>query len=317
MADRLWTAIDFPNVSPLYGVLFVVLGLGFFIWTVRAEPRSGIRRTVIAIRHQSMEALTRSLSASTLPPELAGTDIHRIDVNQAAFYSGGVLKAPEAAVRLQMDLAGQVRTLLGTMPNAEIAYYGKAHIPLVFLAGYALSTDSPIRLYELDRQTGDWRAIEEAGGEDLGLRVDQGAGGDDTRDAVIRVSISYPVDAADVAEALPRPYRDVHLSIEAPNIDSIRTKHQIDTIARAFRRVLDQLKDARPQPKQIHIFYSGPMSLAFSLGRQISATIHPPVFVYNFSAKTTPKYSWALPVNADTSPDLLIAPVPPVAAGRS
>ena len=64
-----------------------------------------------------------------------------------------------------------------------------------------------------------------------------------------------------------------------------------------FREVLDALKTEEPGPTGIHVFYSGPMSVAFCLGRQISPTIHPPVLVYNYTAKTTPKYAWALRVN--------------------
>ena len=56
------------------------------------------------------------------------------------------------------------------------------------------------------------------------------------------------------------------------------------------------------------------MSLAFCLGRQISPTIHPPVFVYNFTAKTTPKYAWALHVNGQGSAESRILPTLPAAA---
>jgi hypothetical protein len=309
--------IDFPDVSPLYGVLLVVLGLGFFIWTAREERRAATmaRRSVGAVRHQSMEALTRPLSSSALPPDLGDADIHHFDINQSPFYSGGVLMAPSAAVRVQIDLASRVRAFLDTKPDAEIIYYGKAHIPLVFLAGHALSTDAPIRLYELNRQNGDWLPIDESGeGVDLDLRVERAAEGADASDAVIRISVSYPVQTMDVAKALRRPYRDVHLSIGKPRIDAVRTKRQIETITRAFRQVLDELKGEQPGPAHIHVFYSGPMSLAFCLGRQISPTVHPPVLVYNFTAKTTPEYAWALHVNGNGPPESLIVPVSAVVA---
>lgn len=105
--------IHFPDTSPLWGVLLVALGFGFFIWTAPSERRAGtvIRRSVVAVRHQSMEALTRPLLPSALPPELTGTDIHPFDINQGAFYAGGILTAPDAAVRLQMDLATQLRAV--------------------------------------------------------------------------------------------------------------------------------------------------------------------------------------------------------------
>ncbi len=312
--------ITFPEVSPFYGVLLVALGTGFYIWTARDERRVAAavaRPTVATIRHESMEAVTQPLRASALPSDLASADIHPFEINQSSFYANGVLTASDAAaaVRVQADLIHRVRTLLSAKPAAEIIYYGKAHIPLVFLAGHSLSTGAPIRLYELGRQGGEWWAIDEASeGDDLDLRIDRSEENKDCSDALIRVSVSYPVHGSDVAEALRRPYGDVHISIPEPHVDAIRTRHQIEAVARAFRKVLDELKAREPGPSRIHVFYSGPMSLAFCLGRQISPTIHPPVFVYNFTAKTTPKYAWALHVNGQGSAESLILPTLPAAA---
>jgi hypothetical protein len=302
--------INFPGVSPGYGMLLIILGLGFFIWTAHEELRAAAssRRVVVAVRHQSMEGLTRPLQPSALPLGLAEADIQRFEINQAPFYSGGVLRTPGAAIHMQIDLLSRVRAFIDAKPDAQIIYYGKAHIPLIFLAGHTLSTDAPVRLYELDRQNSGWRAIDEqAKGKDLHMRVVSGENVE-ASDAVIRISVSYPVHKSDVAEALRRPYRDVHISVANPRVDAVRTRHQIEAITREFRRVLDELKSNQPAPARIHVFYSGPMSLAFCLGRQISPTIHAPVFVYNFTAKTTPKYAWAVHVNGEGSPESLIVP---------
>jgi hypothetical protein len=301
--------LHLPDIPPLYGVLLIVLGLAFFLWTAAQEHRAAFaaRRTVIDIHHRSMEGLTRPLTASDLPPDFKDADIHPFDIDQSSLYGGGVLSGHSAAIRMQSDIATRVRTFLGSKPNAEIIYHGKAHIPLAFLAGHTLSTDTPVRFYELDRQNGSWWPIDEGtDGEDLRVRVER-ASDAGTSDVVIRISISYLVHAADVVEALGRPYRDVHLTIADPRVDAVRTRRQIETIAGRFRQILDTLKAEHPGPSRVDVFYSGPMSLAFCLGRQISSTIHPPVFVHNFTANTTPKYAWALHVNGNGSADSLIA----------
>lgn len=304
--------IAFPEVSPLYGLALVVVGIGFYGWTARGERRAAaavVRLTVAMIRHESMEGLTQPLQVSSLPAGLKNADTRLYQIDQSPFYDNGILTASGAAsaVRMQMDLVPGIRRVLADKPDAEIVYYGKAHIPLVFLAGHSLLTGWPVRLYELGRQKGDWWPIDEAGvGEDLGLRLERADDSDDSPDVVIRVSISYPVDVSDVTEALRRPYRDVHITIADPHVDAVRTRHQIEVIAGMFREVLDGLKRETPAPERIHVFYSGPMSVAFCLGRQISPTIHPPVFVYNFTAKTTPKYAWALHVNGQGPAESLI-----------
>ena len=312
--------IAFPEVSPLYGVGLAVLGVGFYARTARDESRASaavVRPTVAMVRHESMEAVTQPLQASALPAELGNADTRPLAIDQSSFYENGIMTAAgaAAAVRMQTDLVPGIRRLLADKPDAEIVYYGKAHIPLVFLAGHSLSTGWPVRFYELGRQKGDWWAIDEAAaGDDLGLRLKRSNENSDSPDAVIRVSISYRVEGSEVAEALRQPYRDINISIAEPHVDAVRTRHQIDTIAGMFREVLDGLKGERPPPARIHVFYSGPMSLAFCLGRQISPTIHPPVFVYNFTAKTTPKYAWALHVNGHGSVASLIHSTLPVTA---
>jgi hypothetical protein len=42
----------------------------------------------------------------------------------------------------------------------------------------------------------------------------------------------------------------------------------------------------------IHLFYAGPVSLAFHLGQQISENIHPPVIVWNYRREEG--YNWAI-----------------------
>ena len=100
---------------------------------------------------------------------------------------------------MQSNLVPSVRGLLTDRPGAEIIYYGKAHIPLVFLAGHSLSTGWPVRLYELDPHRGDWWAIDEMiEGDDIGFQLEQPNGNHDSCEVVIRISISYWVRRAEV-----------------------------------------------------------------------------------------------------------------------
>jgi SMODS-associated and fused to various effectors sensor domain len=295
-----------PDVPPAYGVFLVVVGVSVFLWPRTERHPAAQRPDAIVIRHQSMEPLARLLDSSALPSSLATAEIHRIDIDQAVFYSAGVLDNPAAAVRQQRDLATRVRALLHAKPGSEVFYHGKAHVPLVFLAGHALSTGIAVHFHELDRHGGDWLPVDETDkGDDLGLQVTP-TGDMSARDVVVRIGLSYRVDTADVREAVSSPYGDFEFSIAQPRVDAIETSHQIEVIAAAFRQVLDDLKGQTQPPDRIHVFYAGPMSVAFSLGRQISPTIHPPVWVYNFSAKTIPRYAWGLHVNGGGPPESLI-----------
>ena len=53
--------------------------------------------------------------------------------------------------------------LLAQHPDAQLAYYGIAHIPLLFLAGYTLSNRRAIMLFENDRYTRSWDLLQQMG----------------------------------------------------------------------------------------------------------------------------------------------------------
>lgn len=52
-----------------------------------------------------------------------------------------------------------------------------------------------------------------------------------------------------------------------------------------------------PACRRVHLFYAGPMALAFHLGQQISENIHPPVVVWNYSRR----YEWGIDLAAAVS----------------
>jgi hypothetical protein len=93
-----------------------------------------------------------------------------------------------------------------------------------------------------------------------------------------------------------------------PEPDSIRSHEQLEGYARVFRKTLDLIHNTHPAVKQVHVFYAGPVSLAFRCGQLISPTLHPKVFVYNFVFNDDPKYKWAFGINASmNSPEFFIS----------
>ena len=105
-------------------------------------------------------------------------------------------------------------------------------------------------------------------------------------------------------------HHDYNLS-ELQNIDistSLNTsltslQNQIDTLTKFFRKEIDNLiKDSKIE--NIHIFYSGPVSLALSLSRKISKRTDPNFIVYNYTRNTVPKYKWAVKISSN-NPEIL------------
>lgn len=273
----------------------------------KADHAHSGKQTVIAVRHQSMEHISARAIQPWLSQDLGDCQMVEIVVNQCDLFQGGRLTAPLVAAQRQHDLEYQIAAAIEEYPNAVLVYYGIAHIPLIFLAGYTLSNRREIHLFEFHRYTYTWDLLCR-GGDIPPLRTtgipeqvcwDQG-------EIAVRVSISFRVYAEDVREVIPMPIALVELGLDSPKLDAVTSLVQLQEYAQSFRQTLDTLHQCLPRATGLHIFYAGPPSLAFLLGQCISKTIHPQVVVYNYLGKDTPKYSWGFDLSEKIGVDTFL-----------
>ncbi len=266
------------------------------------------RKTLVAIRHQSMEPLESRLNTASLPGTLKSANVEEIVIDQTDLYDNGRLTNPMEAARRQKDIAHQLSEALNTYPDAEIGYYGIAHIPLLFHIGCQLQNRKRLYFFDHNRKTDEWDQLQR-GGDYPEIRlaglpdvVNQQGG-----DVIVRISISYSVTLEAIEGIVTNPIASLHLRIDLPKIDVVASMEQLQQYSRAFRDMLDEIHYKLPNTERVHIFYAGPVPLAVYFGRQISKTIHPRIIVYNHSSKNAPRYAWGLEVTADVnSPDFMI-----------
>jgi hypothetical protein len=94
--------------------------------------------------------------------------------------------------------------------------------------------------------------------------------------------------------------------LPSPRIDAINSYEDVDKICKLFRGVLDEICTRVVKSALVHVFYAGPVPLGFSLGRQISKTIHHRVVVHNYTPSSTPRYQWAVEVTSDGPADKIV-----------
>lgn len=128
---------------------------------------------LIAICHQSFQ--NGNAQFHTVDAVAAAEGFYPVQMDASMHYENGVLDARAALAgqrNLFRDISGQLRA----HPDAVVAYFGIAHIPLTMHAGAAASTKQAIRLYELDAASGQWEPLRDEPGPDLGVElVDMGA----------------------------------------------------------------------------------------------------------------------------------------------
>ena len=268
-----------------------------------------IPKTVIAIRHHSLDTLPNRLTEATLPETWGPANLVHVEINQTDLYDNGRLTNPVEATRRQMDIIPQLSEAVSSHPDAKLCYYGIVHIPLLFHIGSRVLTRMPLHFFEHNRTSHQWDGLQR-GGDYPQIRlaglpdmVSQKCG-----DVIVRISVSYLVTPEGVEGIVVNPIASMHLSIDQPKRDAVTSMNQIEMYSAAFRDLLDEIHKILPNTECVHIFYAGPVALAVNFGHQISKTIHPRIIVYNYSSNDYPPgYAWGLEVTADVdSPNFMI-----------
>ena len=230
-----------------------------------------------------------------------------MDCDLTRFLSAGRLDVSRA-VDHQQHVSNGVEALLSGPKPPRLAYYGVAHIPLQILAGRQLAHASPL-LFELARSDNTYKEFKPGPGSNLGLRIQQTPCRGAPASLIVRVAASFPIGLDEVREIVPDPFDDALVTVSSPARDIVTHYAQADAIAEKVFKAIDTGRQRIPSGT-VHLFFAGPMSVGFSIGRRLSPSIHPEVIAYNYSSQTRPKYLWGLRVNALHAPELLVEPCP-------
>ena len=253
-------------------------------------------RPLALLRAQSLRAIRPDELLDALPPELRNREHEMValDFTDLVGLDRGITD-PERAARRLVNPEGALLAALHRRDELEFVFHGLVHIPFAALAGFLVSDRQAVRFYDFHPNTyaGTWcwpgmtsphpkivmtglptNAVREKG------------------DVIVRMSVNYPAGAVQSRSAVPTAVLEVELGLEQPERGIVRTEEQVREYAAAFREVLDRLAAKMPGCGRVHLFYAGPVSLAFHLGQQISENIHPPVVVWNYRREDG--YNWAV-----------------------
>jgi len=262
-------------------------------------------RPLLVLRGQSLQTLDDSDARSALPQG----DAARVDIVTLDFLDlvrNDQLTDPDAAIERLVAMDSPLLEALARRANERLAFYGLLHIPLAFLAGHLVSDRQHVDLLDYNRAVGSWHwpGI----GKDFPALAVEGVPSENEAhlgDAIVRVPISYPVSLAQARQAVPATGIDVHVGLAHPTLDVVRSEEQVRQYGDVFRRALDDL--AALGLRRIHVFYAGPVALAFHLGQRISINIHPPIVVWYF---TRGQYTYGVDLAAAAAGDVAIVRPP-------
>ncbi|WP_169791312.1 SAVED domain-containing protein [Sandaracinus amylolyticus] len=256
----------------------------------------------VTLLHRSMELIPDRSLARSMP--LLFRHVHEVVADVRAPC------ARENAVDLRAVVVEHLRARnalwghLESVPDVELAYYGIAHVPLAIHMGHLLGTRMSVHYAERERDGNVWRWLGESTTPFPDLKVHQPDDLGDTRDVAISVGVSYPVTTHQIVSSVGE-MPIVRLAVDAPALDIVRSRTQIEAYSSTFREALERI--ARVDSiSRVHLFAATPMCLSFALGRQVRNTVHPGVYAYNYRRGGVRPYSWRLLMTDD--PDAAAQP---------
>ena len=274
-------------ISFWLGVIFLLIGLGGVIYHAVGEARKERRRKVLVVEQRGLAGTADASLESAIPSSIKGERVsilndlrpHLLDPQSAL---DKVQALPHTIVQ---SYSGKDRD------DITMVYGGIAQVPLTFLTGFILDDESPIELFDWDRDAEQWRELD---GEDDGYRFEV-SGLEDiqehTPEVLLAVSVSYKVDMPSVRLSkgdLPL----VHLELPHGSTSCHWSKEKQQELAKEFRETLVALKGLCVG--HVHLFLIAPNSLVFRFGRTCDQRNFPPMTVYQYEYSKTPPHPWGV-----------------------
>lgn len=264
------------------------------------SPGSGtsLRGDLVLICHEAYESAYETPERVDAPELFTHRPhIRKISIDQTAKLKDRQWDNLEKEVKKLTSRRGK---LLRTLKEhgTELVYYGFPFVPLAALVGF-LAPTRRVHLFEHDRTLKRFTWVREANGPFPPLKVEthEKPSGSAAR---LRLSISATVDLDDCRAVLPEEdvRVDVHCRVDEPQRGIVRREDQAHEYAQQIHLALDQHVAKNSSIQKIHIFAAVPVSIAFHLGRALSASWLKSCCVYNHGAEEVPRYKWRLWIQA-------------------
>jgi hypothetical protein len=216
-------------------------------------------------------------------------EVIEVDTRQsalAAMETGEWARAGAEVVRVFRE---RVQPRMNDKPDALLAYFGTAPIPLAMLLGHLVGSWAKVEPYIRHHKRKDWVWAEPPPEE---ARVKLTSSSQERQpiagDAILRVSTSFPVDPAHSRAVVAEPIIEVDVALDPTGLDAITSPRLLAALADSFLDGLTQIMDLRPRVGTVHVFASVPVGLALLMGTRVTATYHPRIQTYYFSRSADP-----------------------------
>jgi|TARA_R110000744_G_scaffold62940_1_gene129730 hypothetical protein len=296
-------SIDSINwVSVIIGLFLITSGLLLHNWYKNSELKfQKSKKLFISIIHKSIDDFIKPEFSKIADLKIDDYLMQEIVIDQTMIYKNGNLEYPEASLLYQNDILSKITALSNNHNDFEIAYFGLAHIPLIWNLGATIVDKFHVNYYEYDRNSTSWKKmISSNNNYDNLLSSETISYNNESTNAILKIEISFDIANSEIFKVVDNQKYFHTIKLNSIGLDKITDLNQVQLLTKEFRNNVDKIIKNQ-KIENIHIFYSGPVSLALSLSRKISKRTDPNYIIYNYTRNTFPKYKWSIKITNNNS----------------
>lgn len=261
---------------------------------------------VILLLHTVHDSIDEDVARAVLP---GGTLVRAcVEVYPERLTLEATLDAdwPALAHRQRSVWDEKVKPLLDRYPQAGIAYFGLAPIPLAVHLGTLTERWPAIHVFQRRHDAG--RSWQYAGGSEVGVTgADAPTEPSRSSDpAMIAINVTNKVDLEAARAAVGATSAEIEIGTELLGEDVLTSSAALQAVGQRFRRALDLIARNRPAATDVHLFAAVPCGLAFLLGTFVTSTRDPQVVTYQYHRGQEPRLREALRVPDRHAPSIPI-----------
>lgn len=185
---------------------------------------------------------------------------------------------------IQEGLKTQIHALIESSDPvaSRIAVFPLAPVSVCVYVGYLLTNRLNVRSFQYHRDEATWIWPKDPGSLTMPAVEEIAKPAIASADVVFLFELSAPIDAQSVLDSIGEPSAVYRCSIPDRSTGWLKSKTQLDELARRSREVFEAAAACYSRSSGWHILYAGPAPGGVVVGQQLNPTMIPRVQLYEF-----------------------------------
>ena len=185
---------------------------------------------------------------------------------------------------IQDELRSRIETILLKQDplSSRIAVFPLAPVSACLFSGYLLTNRVNVRSFQYHRDHATWawpKDVRQPTSPTIQEIIESPS---TSGDVLFLFELTAPIDASLARLRIGGEQAVYQCSVPDPSTAWLKSKAQLDELARKAREMFEMASIRYPQSCRWHIFYAGPAPGAIVIGQQLNPTMIPAVQLYEF-----------------------------------